>query len=264
MIILHQAPMSSCSQKVRFVLEQKGLEYENIDVDLHGGENLTPEFLRLNPKGVVPVLIDDGETILESNNICIYLDEKYPATPLMPATPLGRAKVRALLQPIDEHVHNDAAACTYTIAFREHLLKTYDTPEKFADYLNSIPDQGKRQFRKNILTQGTRCIEFEVGVKRSAAMIDRLDKLLQESVYLVGDQLTIADIAYSPYITRLDHLGMNAIWREKPAVSAWYERIQTAEGYRNGVRAYFDEKAIGRMRAAGDSVAKEISEILGK
>lgn len=264
MMSLYQAPMSSCSQKVRFILEQKGLECEQINVDLHGGENLKPEFLKLNPKGVVPVLRDDEDIILESNNICIYLDEKYPQIPLMPGDPKGRSDVRVLLQNIDEQVHSDIAACTYTIAFRERLQSTYNTPEKLADYLSSIPDAGKRQFRKNVLTQGLACIEFETGVKRSAAMIERLEALLQKSAYLVGDELTIADIAYSPYITRLDHLGMSLLWQDKPAVEKWYEVLKESKGYQRGIRDYFNDEVIAGMKAAGQSAVSEVIAILNQ
>lgn len=262
MISLYQAPMSSCSQKVRFVLAQKGLEYENINVDLHGGENLKPEFMKLNPKGVVPVLVDEGDVILESNSICIYLDEKYPDTPLMPNTPKGRADVRNLLQHIDEQVHSDASACTYTLAFGERLRKTYDTPEKLAEYLASIPDAGKRQFRKNILTDGVNCLEFKLGVTRSAAMLSRLEARLQSSDFLVDDELTIADICYSPYITRLDHLGMSFMWDDKPAVARWYEKLQSTEGYLKGITAFFNAEVISRMNAAGEANKAAIIEIL--
>lgn len=255
--------MSSCSQKVRFTLSQKGLEYKNINVDLHAGENLQPAFLELNPKGVVPVLVDDGEIILESNSICIYLDEEYPETPLMPSTPKGRAAVRGLLQHIDEQGHSDIGACTYTLAFAERLRKTYDTPEKLAGYLASIPDAGKRVFRKNILAQGLKCVEFEVGLTRSAAMIARLDARLQSSDYLVGDQLSIADIAYSPYITRLDHLALSFIWKDMPAVSNWYARLRETKGYKEGIADFFNDEVIAGMRAAGQAAATEVAEILG-
>ncbi|MCL4139387.1 UNVERIFIED_CONTAM: hypothetical protein GTU68_009489 [Idotea baltica] len=256
--------MSSCSQKVRFMLAQKGLDYENINVDLHGGENLESDFLKLNPKGVVPVLVDDEEVILESNNICIYLDEKYPENSLMPSTAKGRSDVRVLLQQIDENVHYDISACTYTIGFRPRLQKTYDTPEKLADYLASIPDAGKREFRKNIITKGLQSLEFEVGVKRSAAMIGRLDALLQNSDYLVGDDLSVADICYSPYITRLDHLAMSYIWQDKPAVKDWYARLQETEGYQRGFNDYFNEDVIAKMNAAGDAARKQMEEVLAK
>lgn len=262
MISLHQAPMSSCSQKIRFMLTQKGLDYKNINVDLHAGENLGSEFLKLNPKGVVPVLVDDGQVILESNNICIYLDEKYPEIPLMPSSAKGRSDVRVLLQQIDENVHFDISACTYTIAFRARLQKAYDTPEKLSDYLASIPDTGKREFRKNIITKGLQSLEFQVGVTRSAAMISRLDALLHSSDYLVGNQLTVADICYSPYITRLDHLAMSFIWQDKPAVTDWYARLQDTEGYQKGFRDFFNDEAIANMSAAGEAARQQIDEIL--
>ena len=81
MISLYQAGMSSCSQKVRFVLEQKQLPWHRIDVNLHKDENYSQEFKQINPKAIIPVLNDDGDLIFESNNICLYLDEKFPQVP---------------------------------------------------------------------------------------------------------------------------------------------------------------------------------------
>lgn len=263
MISLYHAGMSSCAQKVRFVLEEKGLEWESILVDLHGGENLTPDFIRMSPKGVVPVLKDDGDLYLESNNICIYLDEKYPDTQLMPGTPKGNSDVRTLAQLVDEHVHQDVSACTYTLAFGPRLRATYDTPEKLRDYLDSIPDAGKRQFRGSVIKLGVDCPEFAIALSRLSAVFERLEGLLQDSEFLVGDQLSIADIIYSPYITRLDHLQMSFIWEDKPGVTAWYERIKETIGYKNGLVAFFNPQVMQGMAASGTAQADKIAALIG-
>ena len=259
MIKLHHAPMSTCSQKVRFVLEEKGLPWEEVVVNLHEGENFSPEFLKLNPKGVVPVLVDDREIILESNNLCLYLDDKYPQVPLMPDTPKGRSDVRTLLQWIDEQVHHDISACTYPVAFRPGVLKTYDTPEKLEAYILKVPDAGKRKFRREIMTKGTECAAFKTAVPRLASVLERLNGLLQNSHYLVGDRLTVADIAYSPYITRLDHLSMSFMWEDKPAIADWYERLKATTGYEKGISAFFVAAAIENMGNTGN-VAKPAIE----
>lgn len=262
MISLYHAPMSSCTQKVRFVLEQKGLEWEKIAVDLHSGENLTPEFLKLNPKGVIPVLIDGDDVYVESNNICIYLDEQYPDISLMPSTPKGRSDVRTLIQHIDEYVHTDSSALTYAIAFGPRLRATYDTPEKLATYLDSIPDAGKRNFRKNMITLGTDSIEFGVAVKRLRSVLKRLDGLLQENEYLVGSELSIADIVFSPYMTRLEHLSFNILWEDMPKVTAWFERVKGAKGYQQGVLAYVNDEVKEKMNKGGSANVDKVRDIL--
>jgi glutathione S-transferase len=75
-------------------LAEKNLDYHMHIVNLFNNEQYHPEYLKLNPKGVVPTLVDDGKVIIESTLICEYLDETCPAPPLMPATPHERAKAR--------------------------------------------------------------------------------------------------------------------------------------------------------------------------
>lgn len=262
MIQLYEAPMSTCTQKVRFVLEQKGLSWEGVSVDLHSGENFSPEHMKLNPKGVIPILVDDEDVIIESNNICQYLDEKYPQVALMPNSPKGRSDVRTLLQLIDEHLHSDVSACTYAIAFRVRIAKQYNTPEKLKAYIAEIPDAGKRLSRSDYVAMGIESPAVHTAVIRIVAVLRRLESLLQNSPYLVGDQLTLADIAYSPYITRLDHLSMGGLWEDMPAWTKWYEQIQTTTGYQQGMKAYFVDGAIESMRSKGAAAKEKIAAIL--
>ncbi|HTY67546.1 MAG TPA: glutathione S-transferase family protein, partial [Alphaproteobacteria bacterium] len=79
MLTLYNAPHSTCSQKVRICLAEKGLAFEDIRLDLgKAREHLKPEYLKLNPNGVVPTLVDGDDVIIDSSVICEYLDEKYP------------------------------------------------------------------------------------------------------------------------------------------------------------------------------------------
>ncbi|CAL5401904.1 unnamed protein product [Camellia sinensis] len=75
---------SSCSQRVRIALNLKGLDYEYKAVNLLKGEQLSPEFLKLNPIGYVPVLVDEDIVLSDSFAILMYLEEKYPQHPLLP------------------------------------------------------------------------------------------------------------------------------------------------------------------------------------
>lgn len=262
MIRLYEAAMSTCAQKVRFTLEQKGLPWEGITVDLHGGENYSEEFRKINPKAIIPVLDDDGDMIYESNNICIYLDEKYPDHALMPSDPKSKAEVRELLQLIDEQVHHDSSALTYGIAFRPGVLAKHDTEEKLEAFLAAVPNAGRRNSKREVLTKGVECQECTTAIERLSKMLQMLEERLQKSDYLVGDQLTVADIAYSPYITRLTHLKLDAMWANKPAVTAWFDRVMATEGYQKGLKAYFNEEVIARMNGAGEKVWPTVKKIL--
>ena len=115
MLILHHAWRSSASRRVRLCLEEKGLVYESHVVDMASMEHHSPEYLKINPNGVVPALIHDGRPLYESGTICEYLDEVYPDPPLLPKDPIERAHVRAVAQIIacDIHPLNNTGPLSY-------------------------------------------------------------------------------------------------------------------------------------------------------
>jgi maleylacetoacetate isomerase len=98
---------SSASYRARIALNYKGIAYEAVPVDLRAPASAqrTPQFLQLNPEGLVPVLVDGGQVIRQSLAIIEYLEEAYPAPPLLPRTPLERAQVRALTLAIACDIH---------------------------------------------------------------------------------------------------------------------------------------------------------------
>src|SRR2546430_4185067 len=106
MMILHHAWRSSASRRVRLCLEEKGLSYEGHIVDMTKLEHHSPEYLKINPLGVVPTLIHDGRPMHESGTICEYLDETFPDPPLRPATPYERAEMRNWIRHIDGLIGN--------------------------------------------------------------------------------------------------------------------------------------------------------------
>lgn len=103
---LHNYYYSSASFRVRIVLNLKGLSYDYVAHHLRKGEQREPDFLRLNPHGLVPALeLDDGTILTQSNAIIEYLDEVHPEPPLLPKDALGRARVRALAQSVACDIH---------------------------------------------------------------------------------------------------------------------------------------------------------------
>ncbi len=94
MLVLHHAWRSSASRRVRLCLEEKGLAYEGHVVNLEAMEHHSPEYLKINPNGVIPALIHDGRPLYESGTICEYLDEVFPEPPLSPDNAYDRASMR--------------------------------------------------------------------------------------------------------------------------------------------------------------------------
>ena len=102
MLELYQLDYSTCSQKVRICLAEKGIEWVNRPVNTRASEHLTPEYLKLNPNGVVPTMVHDGKVILDSSVMCEYLDEVFPQNPLTPKDPVERARMRAWMRFLEE------------------------------------------------------------------------------------------------------------------------------------------------------------------
>src|SRR5262249_33658391 len=105
MLELYHNNISVCAQKVRIVLAEKNLPWTNHHLSLAKGDQLTSEFKKMNPRGVVPVLLHDGSIIIESSVICTYLDEVFPTPPLMPTNPVERATMRLWCKLPDDILH---------------------------------------------------------------------------------------------------------------------------------------------------------------
>lgn len=105
-MILHGYFRSTASWRVRIALNLKGHIAEQVFHHLRKGEQRAPDYLALNPQGLVPSLItDDGAVLTQSLAVCEYLDELHPDPALLPADPLAKAKVRAVAQVIACDIH---------------------------------------------------------------------------------------------------------------------------------------------------------------
>ncbi|WP_223954473.1 glutathione S-transferase N-terminal domain-containing protein, partial [Aeromonas caviae] len=106
---------SSASFRVRLVLQLKGLDYEQHPVNLRQGEQKEKAYRRVNPQGLVPFLVDDDVHLGQSVAIMEYLDETYPAYPLMPSAPIERARVRPICTKGTRGVTRSLALSSFTI-----------------------------------------------------------------------------------------------------------------------------------------------------
>ena len=115
---LYNAPQSTCSQRVRFVLNAKDLPFTEEKLDLLAGDQLKPDYLALNPNGVVPTLDHDGNIVIDSSVIIEYLDEIVPERAnFTPRDPVRRAAMRSLMRFIDEMPAAAVRVPTFNLAF---------------------------------------------------------------------------------------------------------------------------------------------------
>ena len=238
---LYHAPISTCSQKVRLVLAEKGLDYESEFIDLQKGGQFAPEYLAKNPAGVVPTLEDGGRVLVESTLINEYLEDAYPEPALAPAEPASRHAMRLWCKKIDE-LHPSCGIQTYAIGIRPGMLK--QDPDKVSALINAIPDPGRRATRRSVVDHGVEAPEFAGAYAAHVKLFDLADHVLAGSAYLVGDTLTLADAALLPYVLRVDHLNLSGLLEGRSGLAAWYQRMQERPMFQPAVADYLPEAAV--------------------
>ncbi|TIP34517.1 MAG: glutathione S-transferase family protein, partial [Mesorhizobium sp.] len=191
MLTLYDYLPSQNAWKVRVLLGLLGIAYETRMVSIFEGESRTEAFLKLNPAGAVPVLaVENGQAIAESNAILTLVAE---GTPYLPADRLARAKVMQWL------------------FFEQYYVEPVIGSLRFWTLTGRLE-------RNQALVAG----KGEAGVRALVA----LERSLADKPFLVGDRLTIADIAVYAYSHRAEDCGF--FLADYPAVEAWVERVGEA------------------------------------
>lgn len=198
MITLYHYPDCPYSQKVRVVMAEKDLEYERVLVDLRKNEQRAPEFLKLNPYGKVPVLIDEDIVIYDSTIINEYLEEEYPAPNLMPDDSAGRARVRLL----------------------EDFCDNSFIPPTLIILAELARPQAERDNEKLRRFQG------EIG-----RVLAHLDAQLDGKPFLTGE-FSLADCAFAPRLMILPQLGIE-IDPRLANVGGWVARLRERQSVRS-------------------------------
>lgn len=227
MLHLYHSPYSTCSQKVRLALFEKGLPFEKTELHFWKGEHLSPKYLEINPNGVVPSLVHDGAPVIDSSVIVEYLDEVYPEHSLSPDTPLERARMRAWLRYLEEVPTVAIRVPSFNRVFvglREDL-----TPDQLEQEAEKRPlrkkfyqDMGRKGFGKD---------RYDASLDQLKQTIARMEAALEAQDWLCGDKMTLADICVIPTIDRMQDLGLSDLWDDAPNVSRWWAAVQARDSF---------------------------------
>ena len=262
MLQLYHNDMSSCAQKVRITLAEKGLPWESIHLSLRKGEARTDDYKKLNPNGVVPTLItENGTVIIESTVILEYLDDAYPDIPLKPDDPIARARMRLWTKQLDEGIHVNLATVSNAVAFRYQHIEGR-SPEEVQAYFNGIPDQARRARIKDLVTHGIDSEYFGPAIHHFDTLFAKMDSALEKGPWLTGSQYTLADIAFMPYLTRFDHLRLLGILDHRPHLKGWYSRVTTLPSYATGIGDWLNSTYLSLMAEKGTETWPRVKEIL--
>ncbi len=194
-------------RRVRFFLAEKGLRIDRVKVDLFRHEQLSPEFLAINPGGTVPVLeTDDGTYLTESIAICRYLEALHPEPPLFGASP----RQEALTLMWANIVENDGLLAVAEVlrnlspGFRNHVLPG---PQPYPQ----IPALVAR------------------GRQRTEQFFDRVEQQLLRHQYLAGGDFSFADLSLLVTADFAGWVDINPM-RTRPSLERWYSKVAARPG----------------------------------
>ena len=165
MMVLYSGTTCPFSQRCRFVLYEKGMDFEIKDIDLF---NKPEDISLMNPYGTVPILVERDLILYESNIINEYIDERFPHPQLMPADPIMRAR-----------------ACLFLHNFEKEIFV----------YVSILEDRSKRA-DDALLNRARTTIRDRLS---------QIASLMAKNRYIMGDEFTMLDVAIAPLLWRLDH-----------------------------------------------------------
>ncbi|MGE3848263.1 MAG: glutathione S-transferase family protein [Gammaproteobacteria bacterium] len=259
-LVLYTHPMSPCAQKVRIVLAEKSLAFEARHVDLPGKENLTADYLALNPLGVVPTLVDDGVPIIESSIICEYLEDRFPTPSLRPLSPRARAEMRLWMKHVDNKLHPSCGALQWPLVMADKLRQL--SVDEQMRIIDQVPEKPRRERQRRLLLQGYDAPDVAEGVQVYEQTIADLERVLVARPWVAGDAFSLADASLAPYFQTLFQFGWEAWYGSRPRVADWYGRVRARPSYVTGVVADFSAEKLRELRERGASAWLRIEALL--
>ena len=266
MLTLYHNNLSVCAQKVRFQLEEKGIAREERYVDLLHGEHLKPEFLKLNPRGLVPALVHGDVVVIESTVILEYIEDVFPEPPLRPAAPAHRAQMRVWQKLPDDGLHVACGTISFAAAFAQQLLDEFGA-EEIERRLANMPDQDRANRQRLLMKEGFNAPFVRQAVGVYERVLDEMEAALQKfkAPYLVDGRFTLAEVALVPYLERLQRLGLGRMWEgRRPQVSEWFERVRDRAGFKAAFDAYKPRDYDDLVREKGVELWPRVEPLLRK
>ena len=258
MLKLYKSGNSICTQKVMITLREKGLEPEMHNINLFANEQYDPAYLKINPKGVVPTLVDEGRIIVESTLICEYLDEAYPAPRLVPADPWLKAQMRLWSKAIDEGIFEATREISFSAMFREKLRAMTEEQRQMRFRNTGDPQKGERF--KSTYAHGVASPYVFQAVASYEKLFKNMEKALEGGgPWILGADMTLADINLMPFVARLNYLNLLDLWTAKrPQVVAWWQRVQAVPSFKAAILEQTSEADAANMKTHGTKIKDEL------
>ena len=228
---------SACSMKTRIYLNLKNIPFKSHQINLSAGENFSQWFQGINPRSLVPVLIHDGDVHIESNDILQYLEGCFENNPLIPAD--KKMKVSELLS-FEDNLHIDIRNITFRFMVPKLLNKGKKAKPKSNDKatLNGEADpldDANRNFWKEYEEFGIKDEDVTESLSKMNSALKNIDSILNGNEYILGSNLSVIDIAWFIYVTRIQHANY-PLQERHPNVYEWYKRLYKNKKFKDEVQ----------------------------
>lgn len=260
MLKLYTAQNSICTQKVLLTLAVKGLPFQTHKIDLFRNEQYRPEYLAINPKGVLPALVDGDAVVTESTLICEYLDDTFPEPRLIPADPLARTRMRKWSKAVDEGLFEATRELSFSAMFRERMREM--TEEQRQGRFRNVGDAEKRARFMSTYELGVESPYVFQAIASFEAAFRDMEKALAANPagWLVGPQMTLADINMMPFVARLAFLSILDVWiAERLAVRAWWERVRALAVFDTCIHGLLSPSELDAMATCGARIRERVA-----
>ncbi len=265
---LYHHGSSVCAAKVRLAMDEKGLDWDGVYIDILKGEQFNPEYLKLNPKGVVPTLVHDEIIIPDSTVIIEYLDQLAPETSVHPVDPWERAQSRYWTKAVDEDLHPACGAVTFVCSHRHTVLKNLGA-EGVKEFLASTPSFSVTSDWKSQKDGFTRYGFEAPGASEKVKLYDSYLHKMENALkggndWLVGNKFMIADISMTPYVNRLAMMSMRGLWENGrlPNVEKWFARIEARPNFKKCLIDWVPKDLREDLSKNGSKSWPEVARIL--
>ncbi|HKY83122.1 MAG TPA: glutathione S-transferase family protein [Sphingobium sp.] len=261
--ILYHFAYSTCSQKVRMALAEKGQEFESREVNLLAGEQHDPEYVRLNPDHVVPTMVHRDEVMTESTLINNYIDEAFEGVRLRSADAVQSYRADAIIHHVDNKLHGKVTG-VFSHGVLTRGMVSSRPPEAIQAYLDAIPDPEERRLRSSLIHHGAQAPEMPPAVGAMVAFFQRMEALLGQQPWLSGDGFGLADICVIPYVARIGELGLSAFWSDgaSPRVEGWLARTTARPSYGVAFSQWMPEATAAMFKTFGEAARPGIEAII--
>jgi len=228
---------SACSQKLRIFFNIKKINWNSHVINLIKQEQFSEWFLGINPRGLVPTLVHDGDVHIESNEIMAYLDDVYKDNKLFPIDLIDEINKDLAFE---DSLHHDLRRLTFRYIIPHALGKknpsTIDAKEQFEGTIQGKADENKSKeilFWKNHYKNGITDDEIVESANKFKNIYEDFDKTLKNQKYLKGDEFTVVDLAW--YVST-KRLAMAGIPIEKyKNVQKWFSNLDNDENFKKEI-----------------------------